>query len=373
MKTRKLVVWMGVLSLVLVLLAGLAGACNDGAAEPAATEEPATTGKPATTEEPAAAEEPGEEVEAITLRLAIATFPEEPLTYAINDFAASFNEHAQGKAEIVVYGGASLGDDPQYLEMVRTGAVDLAVEQLGHMVTDAPIFGFADLPFLLDNEAARDAAITPMAEAVFNRVFMEQFNQKPITWTPINFLDMGSVKEPVKTLEDLEGKIISCNAGMEFKIITALGGSPMQVSGPEVFGALEKNVVDAILMPVDAAFAMNLAEVMPYWTVSQVHTAYSVLNMNLDVFNGLPEDIQALIVEEGAKCQQDGTARIVESYGFMSGMLQEAGMEFYTLPTEERERWKEVCLPIWDEFIAEIGPDAETLVQICQEANAANQ
>jgi len=305
-------------------------------------------------------------VKLITLRLAIESFPEDSITQEVDKFARSFNDHAKGKAEIVVYGNGCLGPSGQYIDMVRTGAIDLGVEP---MVQTNPVYSVVDLPFLLNNKAARRQAMEPILETVFDKDFEKQFNQRPISWYPVAYHDLGSVKKPIKTLEDMKGMLISVASPMQAQMVIALGGSSVQVDGPDVYGSLEKGVVDGILLPVNAAIAMNLSKVMHYWTVCNVHTAYSSINVNLETFNKLPNDIQAILVEEGKKCGESTTNRVDTQEMVLAYELKQSGVEFYELPAVEHERWRKACLALWNEEIARVGPKAETIIAIANEAN----
>ena len=38
----------------------------------------------------------------------------------------------------------------------------------------------------------------------------------------------------------------------------------------------------------------------------------------------------------------------------------------------EKEKWRQACMPLWDEFVAEVGQDAETVIAIAEDINKAN-
>jgi TRAP-type transport system periplasmic protein len=347
-KINRFGIWLCVLGLASVLMAGSAGSCAKSSPTPA--ESTASTGM-------------------ITLKLAIESFPEDSITLEINKFARSFNEHAKGKAEIVVYGNGSLGPSGQYIDMVRTGAIDLGVEPMVHNI---PVSGVINLPFLLDNIAARRAAMEPILEVVFNKNFEKQFNQKPISWYPVAYHDLGSTSKPIKTMEEMKNMLIAVASPMQAKIVKALGGSSVVVEGPQVFGSLEKGVVDGIILPANAAIAMNLSQVMHYWTVCRIHTTYSSLNVCLDTFNKLPPDVQDILLEEGKKCGESTANRVDSEEMELDAVLKDSGVQLYELPAAERERWRQACLFLWDEEIARIGPDAKKITAIADEANQAN-
>lgn len=82
-------------------------------------------------------------------------------------------------------------------------------------------------------------------------------------------------------------------------VIEALGGSPVVMPGGEIYSSLDKGVVDAANWPVSGALAFKWYEVTccfmrPYFGT----TAHPIL-INLDSWNELSEDQQALMLEQG--------------------------------------------------------------------------
>jgi TRAP-type C4-dicarboxylate transport system substrate-binding protein len=139
-----------------------------------------------------------------------------------------------------------------------------------------------------------------------------------------------------------------------------------------VFGSLEKGVVDGIMIPASAANAMKLYEVMHYWTICRIHTAYCSVNVCLDTFNKLSEDVQVILVEEGKKCGEVTTKNVEAVVMNSTGELKQSGMELYEVPAAERDRWRQACFALWQEEISKVGPAAEIIIAFVDEANKIN-
>jgi TRAP-type C4-dicarboxylate transport system substrate-binding protein len=360
MKSRKTTTCFYGLCLTLVLLAGLVGACTKFLTT-------LTQSSPASTSASIIANKK------IILKFALQSFPTEIDAIAIDDFANSFNERAQGKAEIMVFGNRSLGLSTQYLDMVKTGAVEIAELPLGVIEEASPVFIAPSLPFMFNNRASFLAAREPMAEAVFNDVLEKKYNQKPILWFAGGEYNLGSVNKSIKTTEDMKNILVAAAAPVQFSILKALGASAVNVAGPELYGALEKGVVDAVLIPSEPAVKMKLSEVMHYWTVCEMHTSFGCVTINLEVFNNLTEDLKVILFEEGIKCGDSLTERIIAVEDGSSEQLRKSGVKFYTLPADERAKWEQACHPIWDDYIQKVGADGEKLISIAEEADKANR
>ncbi|WP_346915134.1 TRAP transporter substrate-binding protein DctP [uncultured Roseibium sp.] len=96
---------------------------------------------------------------------------------------------------------------------------------------------------------------------------------------------------PVRTFEDLAGKKIRSPEGLAAAVFQAAGASPVSIPFSEVFGALEKGIVDA----ADASAYVNndatgLHDVAPYPLYPGIHSMPSMqFTINTGKWNALSE------------------------------------------------------------------------------------
>lgn len=102
---------------------------------------------------------------------------------------------------------------------------------------------------------------------------------------------------PIRTFEDLEGKKIRSPEGLAAAVFQAAGASPVSIPFSEVYGALEKGIVDA----ADASAYVNndatgLHDVAPYPLYPGIHSMPSMqFTINKAKWDALsPEDQEAL-------------------------------------------------------------------------------
>ncbi|AMN52398.1 MULTISPECIES: TRAP transporter substrate-binding protein DctP [Stappiaceae] len=102
---------------------------------------------------------------------------------------------------------------------------------------------------------------------------------------------------PIRTFEDLEGKKIRSPEGLAAAVFQAAGASPVSIPFSEVYGALEKGIVDA----ADASAYVNndatgLHDVAPYPLYPGIHSMPSMqFTINKAKWDALsPEDQKAL-------------------------------------------------------------------------------
>lgn len=99
-------------------------------------------------------------------------------------------------------------------------------------------------------------------------------------------------RTPIRTFEDLSGMKIRSPEGLAAAVFSAAGASPVSIPFSEVFGALEKGIVDA----ADASAYVNndatgLQDVAPYPLYPGIHSMPSMqLTVNTEKWNNLSEE-----------------------------------------------------------------------------------
>ncbi|MHA7867883.1 MAG: TRAP transporter substrate-binding protein DctP [Salipiger thiooxidans] len=104
-------------------------------------------------------------------------------------------------------------------------------------------------------------------------------------------------RTPIRTFEDLQGKKIRSPEGLAAAVFQAAGASPVSIPFSEVFGALEKGIVDA----ADASAYVNndatgLHDVAPYPLYPGIHSMPSMqFTINTEKWEALSAEDQAAL------------------------------------------------------------------------------
>ena len=105
-------------------------------------------------------------------------------------------------------------------------------------------------------------------------------------------------KKPIKGIADLQGVKLRAPQGMVNNVFTAVGATPVNLPGSEVYTALEKGVIDAADYTV---FATNQSQGMNDIARFPIYPGFHSMptlqvTMNLDTWNSLPADLQTLVL-----------------------------------------------------------------------------
>ena len=104
-----------------------------------------------------------------------------------------------------------------------------------------------------------------------------------------------TVSKKVETIKDMAGMNIWCEPDWN-EFVKLCGASPVNTPWSEVYSSLQKNMYDGIMIPAETLMSVNFAEVCKYCTLLEIWSLSGPgYYMNLDTYNGLPDDLKALI------------------------------------------------------------------------------
>jgi TRAP-type C4-dicarboxylate transport system substrate-binding protein len=309
--------------------------------------------------------------EPVVLRLACDRPPGSFDTVLLEQWATNFNERAAGSNySMVVYPAEALCTMDESLDMVRTGAVDMAFFDLQYASSRDVRLGAMGLPFVLDDPAALSKFSGIIKDSLFNNIMEEEFNQRLLAFQGQDFHTYCG-NAPIKTLEDWKGLIIQTASTIETATVEALGGAPVAMPFMDVVPSLEKGVIEgAVGWNAAAIYLLNCFDVVKYVTVAPVSGIFATVTINKDVFDAMPGDIQDIMTDEANKWEaaifEQFQQLMVTSYAD----CESAGIEIYNLPPAELERWRQATASVIDDFYAQLDSgDAKKIQDAFDEAN----
>jgi TRAP-type C4-dicarboxylate transport system substrate-binding protein len=280
------------------------------------------------------------------------------------------NKRTNGRCKIDIFWSDSLVPMFELLDAVRLGSAEMATYPTGAFSNIETTFASAEIPFLYDTMEAQLEGQGALVEP-YNKVIETKYNQKAISVTSIISLNIGCVKHPVKTLADWKGLMVQSISPITSEITTAFGATGAPASPIEVYELLEKKTVDATIQSLGKYVESKLWEVCPNLTNAMLFPASAVTTMNTGVWNGLPKDIQDVILDE-AKIMKAEVDRITLKtyYSYLDTLNK--NMQVYNLPKAERENWRAAAKPVIDGYMNKMGDFANTLKKTAEDANKKN-
>jgi TRAP-type C4-dicarboxylate transport system substrate-binding protein len=112
------------------------------------------------------------------------------------------------------------------------------------------------------------------------------------------------LKEPLAPgAKPLTGKKIRANA-LYRPIVEPLGGSMVNLSGGQIYAALQRGVVDGAAWPILGAVNFKWYEVAKYMMRPRFGVSPYTVTMNLNKFNKMSKADQKLLLDQGRKLEQ---------------------------------------------------------------------
>jgi len=299
----------------------------------------------------------------VEIRFAHWVPPTHPLQAAITEWGESLNEASDGTISVTIFPAQQLGAAKDHYDMVRDGIADMGYINPGYTPGRFPVFDAANLPFNITNATDGSSAID---EWYANYADKEMGD---IYVCLANAHDPGAFhsKDKIVVPGDVKGMKVRPANGTISKVVTTLGGQPVQVSAPESREALERGVADAITFPWGSILLFGIDKTVKYHLDMPTYIVGFVWGMNKDFYNSL-SDAQKKAVD--AHCNPEWAKKTSEGWAaYESGgrdKIKAMSDHTVTTPTPEQvAEWREAVSPIVDEWrkaVTDAGYDADEVM-----------
>lgn len=307
-------------------------ACGSGeATDPAATDG-----------DEAAEEAPGPEV---TLTLGHPF----PATHVISEevlepFFDEVQEATQGRVNVEIHPGGALGGGEAMYENVVAGAQDIGFALHGYTAGRFPIAQVVELPFMFPGGSAEDAT-----RALWQ--LYEEFPEFQDEYGDVKVLALWT-HEPgyiwtkdarVDTADDLQGLTLRAPGPITTDLIDALDASAVGMPAPEAYDALERGVIDGLMIAENGVNDFNLFDVLDYGVACDCYTSPMFVVMNQQEWDALSPEQQAIIDDMAGEPLSLRAAQAYDEERAQSRQaIDDAQIEIVELDDGERERWREI-------------------------------
>lgn len=185
-----------------------------------------------------------------------------------------------------------MGKPSETLERVQSGLVDVGVLVAGYFPGVFPMVEVFELPVHYpDGTYGARAWLDLYKKGYFDKDFKDL---KVITAYMIGPYQLLS-RKPVRSVEDFKGMKLRGPTDMFRRIDEQIGAVPVQLAGPELFTAMDKDIIDATWAVWEMSFAFKLQEPTRYILKTQTSTSSHILAMNPNTWEKLPKVAKAYL------------------------------------------------------------------------------
>lgn len=271
-----------------------------------------------------------EAVETIKLKMHFVDPETAPYVQGGQKIAELVKEATDGRIEIEVMAGGSLGGERDTVELAMDNSLDIATCANSVLTNFIPEMGILDQAYLWKNadeaHAAVDGALGDLIEEA-----AAKHGLHVIGYLESGFRNTFSTK-PIQNIDDFKGVTIRTMENQYHQAaFESFGAMPIAMSYNDVFTALQQGTIDACENATSNCLNSGYYEVTKNVTNTQHAFVYILMCMSDDAWNKIPEDLREpfmAAVQEGVEYERE---LLNTANADATAKLKELGVSFYDI------------------------------------------
>lgn len=258
------------------------------------------------------------------------------------------------------------GKPPELIDQAIDGVADVVWTLPGYTPGRFPRTEVIELPFMMTDSESASRVLYTLGEKY---MFDTEYKDMKILGMWVHGPGVIHSKDPILTPADLAGVKLRAPTRVTNIMVSALGATPVGMPVPAVPESLSKGVIDATIIPWEVTGALKTSELVKNhteFTGKALYTGAFVLAMNKGVYDGLPDDLKAVIdansgVEFSAMAGRIGQ----EADAPARQMAVDLGNNIVTLTAEQSAEWEAAAqstYTAWLEEMTAAGIDGQALL-----------
>lgn len=250
-----------------------------------------------------------------------------------------------GRIKLEYYPNGTLGNADELLQQMKTGAIESeGFTPTMYLTSLIPYLAAMDLPFAFDGPI-QILSGGPAMDTIESDV--EQFGLKILGWSAFGCRDMAATKE-IKSYEDIKGlKVRVPPSEIYTKTWEAWGAKPVSMPMGDVLTSLQTGTIDGVGFDVDTLLK-QFSDVAKNVTISGEVYTVAPLIVNKSWFDGLPSDLQELMVETAQVVGDWGALNFERERAAIIQQMVDQGMTVNFLSESDIAKLKELAQPVYE-------------------------
>ncbi|HLJ00585.1 MAG TPA: TRAP transporter substrate-binding protein [Bradyrhizobium sp.] len=288
---------------------------------------------------------------------------------AYDIFAAKLKELSKGTMLVDQYPGAQLGQEPQILQLVRSGDIDFAIVSSANTSTISPQAGVMSLHYLFRNEAHNVKALgdPKVFEAVRDMIDDTVQGIHAIGLGTQGFRHMYGKKE-VRKLEDLKGYKVRVQAtATEDTMFAAYGAQTVHMPFGSVYTSLQTGVMDFGENAVNVYLINRHYEVAPVLSMTEHEANNAILWISDKLWQSLNAEQRGWVQAAARDVSLQEPKRVFDLERAAAAKLEKIGVKIVT--DVDKTGFQTIADPYLDKLAKELGPHAEKIKTLIRAIN----
>jgi tripartite ATP-independent transporter DctP family solute receptor len=281
-----------------------------------------------------------------------------------NVFSDKLKELSKGTMLIDQYPGAQLGQEPQVLQLVKSGDIEFCISASANAATLSPQAGVMSLHFLFRSEDHLVKAVADPAVVKAVREMIDDTVQGAhvLAVTTLGLRNIYSKRE-VKKIDDIKGMKVRVQATpTEDTMFPAYGAQTVHMPFGNVYTSLQTGVVDAAENGVNVYLVNKHYEVAPVLSMTEHEANNSLIWISDKTWSSLTAEQKGWVqaaADEVAKVQP---ARALDLEHQSATKLKGMGVKVVT--DVDKSGFIAVATPYLEKMSKDLGPHAAKVQQL---------
>jgi TRAP-type transport system periplasmic protein len=273
-------------------------------------------------------------------------------------FANKLKDLSKGSMLIDQYPGAQLGQEPQVLQLVKSGDVEFCISASANAATLSPQAGVMSLHFLFKSEdhLVKSLADPRVSEAVKGMIADTVQGARVIALGTLGLRYMYS-KRAVQKIEDIKGMKVRVQAtATEDTMFPAYGAQTVHMPFGSVYTSLQTGVVDAAENGVNVYLVNKHYEVAPVLSMTGHEANNSLVWVSDKLWTSLMPEQQSWVQAAADEVNKTQPAKAVQLERDSQAKLKTIGVKI--VDPVDKSGFIKVADPYLDKMAADLGPHA---------------
>jgi tripartite ATP-independent transporter DctP family solute receptor len=279
-------------------------------------------------------------------------------------FAAKLAELSKGTLTVEQYPGAQLGQEPQVLQLLRSGDLDFAITSSANTATLSPQAGVFSLHFLFRNEQHLTKALADpqVSKAVRDMIDDTVQGAHVLALGTLGLRNMYSKRE-VRKIEDIKGLKVRVQAtATEDAMFPAYGAQTVHMPFGSVYTSLQTGVVDVAENGINVYLVNKHYEVAPVLSITEHEANNSLIWISDKLWQSLSAEQKTWVQGAADEVARVEPAKALELERQSQAKLVAIGVKVVT--DVDKSGFVKVAEPYLDKLAAELGPHAVKIVKL---------
>lgn len=304
------------------------------------------------------------QAEPVKFRIAMRSSVTSPNGKNLVDYKTAVEKASGGALAFEIHDKGQLFTDSQVPEAIRSGALEMAIVQVGLYAKNVPEVEIFQQPFLFDNPGVIAAAIRPDSDIrkVIDAKILERMGTRVLWWQNYGPTIVMSKTAPVIEPQAMQRRSVRAFDNVSAEFVSLCGGQPQVVPYAKMLETLQAGKIDAVMTGVFGVREAELWRETSY--ISRIN--HSAIMLAVVVNEGLWQSLtgrqRETMLAEARRVEADYESNFAAAEADAYRFSAEKGMTVRDMTADQLSEWRLCSSDLLERFVAKLGGTADALM-----------